>query len=451
MTIDQPLHLCYIIPFAGMLMSIALGPLLAPEFWHRNYLNVSLGWTALVVAMLLSGVGLSTTFFSLDHMLRTEYIPFILMIWALFTITGGIHIVVRTQSSALINTGYLLIGGLIASLIGTTGASMLLIRPFIDMNKHRFYRTHLGVFFIFIVANIGGSLTPLGDPPLFLGFLKGVPFEWPFLNLFKPMMIVLLPLLGLFFILDSYLMKRDSQRSDYQAAVSRKNGESWISVTGKNNILLLLGVVGIVWLSGVWIDCPVIPILNVSFSSFFRNVGLILLGFISLKTTSGTVRNYNHFTWEPFKEVAELFIGIFATLIPVSAMLHQGIDGPFSGLIEMVNPGGIPHNEVYFWLTGILSSVLDNAPTYLVFYNMIEVISGGGVASVIEGYNNTLLAISAGSVFMGAVTYIGNAPNFMVRSIAEKRHVKMPSFFGYIGWSVIILFPLFYIMEKVIF
>ena len=444
-------NLLYVFPFVGMLLSIAAGPLLAPQFWHHHYFKVSLGWTVLIIGMLLYGFGIDQTTGHFAHMLTHEYIPFILMIGALFTITGGIHIVVRTRSTALVNTTFLLVGALIASLIGTTGAAMLLIRPFIEMNKNRFYKTHLGVFFIFIVANIGGSLTPLGDPPLFLGYLRGVPFEWPLLHLFKPFVITMIPLLLIFFAFDALLMRRDNRRADHQRPILHDKNTPWISITGQTNILLLLFVVILVWLSGLWSDSPMIDFLGLSTANFLRNLGLVVLMALSLLFTSGAVRNYNHFTWEPFREVAEVFIGIFATLIPVATMLHQGLNGPFSGLIALANPNGIPNNMVYFWLTGILSGVLDNAPTYLVFYNMLEGIAGGSVSAVLSGYQQPLIAISAGSVFMGALTYIGNAPNFMVRSIAEKKSVHMPSFFGYMAWSIGILIPVFILLGWVIF
>ncbi len=445
------LNLAYGVPFVGMLLSIALGPLLVPDFWHRNYLKVSLGWTALVVGMLFYGFGAEQTAHQFGHMLAQEYIPFTLMIGALFTITGGIHIIVRTRATPLVNTLFLLAGALIASLIGTTGAAMLLIRPFIDMNQNRFYKTHLVVFFIFIVANIGGSLTPLGDPPLFLGYLRGVPFEWPLIHLMKPLLITLIPLLVIFLSLDTALMVRDSRRPDHQKPIPKNKKDPHLSITGQVNILLLLMVVAFVWLSGMWANSPHISFLGMSMAEALRNLGLLLLMLISLRFTSGAVRKYNHFTWEPFREVAEIFIGIFATLIPVAAMLHQGIEGPFAGLISLANPNGIPNNELYFWLTGGLSGVLDNAPTYLVFYSMIEGIAGGTVSAVLSGYTQTLVAISAGSVFMGALTYIGNAPNFMVRSIAVKKHVAMPSFFGYTIWSIGILVPVFILMGRWVF
>lgn len=451
MTTHTSLHLCYIIPFVGMLLSIALGPLLAPNFWHHHYFKVTLGWTALVMGMLISGLGIERTTHDFAHMLTHEYIPFTLMIGALFTITGGIHIVVRTRATAIVNTLFLLVGALIASLIGTTGAAMLLIRPFLDMNKNRFYKTHLAVFFIFIIANIGGSLTPLGDPPLFLGYLRGVPFEWPLIHLFKPFLITMMPLLFIFFAFDALLMERDNRRADRMKPIPRDKSEPWISITGRANILLLLCVVALVWLSGLWANSPPLDYLGMTMAEFLRNLGLVILMILSFQFTSGVVRQYNHFSWEPFKEVAQIFIGIFATLIPVAAMLHQGPTGPFSGLVALANPNGIPDNMIYFWLTGVLSGVLDNAPTYLVFYNMIEGIAGGNVTGVITSFNRTLIAISAGSVFMGALTYIGNAPNFMVRSIAMKKHVHMPSFFGYMVWSISILVPIFILLGWVVF
>lgn len=441
----------YAIPFVGMLLSLALGPLLASEFWHRHYAKISLGWTSLVIGMLIVGFGVSQSLHHVMHMLFHEYIPFIAVIGALFTITGGIHIVIRARSTPFVNTLFLLYGSLIASMIGTTGAAMLLIRPFIDMNKNRFYRTHLVIFFIFTVANIGGCLTPLGDPPLFLGYLQGVPFSWPFLNLLKPFVLTIIPLLALFWGIDAYLMVRDRRRPGHQAPLPRQRGEPWFHMTGQLNVFLLGGLVLLIWLSGLWTDSPKFLGIDLSLAEILRIFGLMALGYLSWQFTSGTVRHYNHFTWEPFREVCEVFMGIFTTLIPVSAMLHQGNEGPFRALISLTNPDGVPNSLLYFWVSGMLSGVLDNAPTYLVFFNMLGGVAKDSLSVILAEFNTPLIAISLGSVFMGALTYIGNAPNFMIRSIAVKRHVAMPSFFGYMIWSLGILIPLFFLLGWVVF
>lgn len=441
----------FLIPFIGMLASIALAPLCCPAFWHHHALKVSLGWASITLILLINFFGLHETSHQFIHMLMHEYIPFILMIGSLFTVTGGIHIVIRGRPSPLKNTAFLLIGALAASLIGTTGAAMLLIRPFIELNKSRHYKIHLVIFFIFIIANIGGTLTPLGDPPLFLGYLNGIPFNWPFWHLLKPFCLVIIPLLTIFCCVDYYLFRQDLHSPSYEEQLERREGEKRINITGQLNFLFLLSIVLIVWLSGLGSPKTTEPIFfGLTSLELSRNIGLLVIMGLSYLFTPGTVRHYNHFSWAPFKEVGEIFLGIFVTLIPVIAMLQAGVEGPFKELIEWANPGGSPSNMIYFWLTGSLSAFLDNAPTYLVFFNMA---AGSASPSVflVPPLNQTLIAISAGAVFMGAITYIGNAPNFMVKSIAESKHIKMPSFFAYMLWSLGILIPVFVCMSYVMF
>lgn len=422
----------YVLPFVGILLSISLGPILFPTIWHRNYYRISLFWLAISVLLMVGKFGVSLTYHQWMHMFLHEYIPFILMIASLYTVTGGIHIVLNTRAKARTNTVFLLFGGVLASFIGTTGAAMLLIRPFIEMNRHRKHKIHLIIFFIFIVANVGGSLTPLGDPPLFLGYLQGVPFWWPMEHLFFPMMKMLAILLAVFWAMDHYFLTKDDPQPK-----ARSNGEKRLHITGFRNFPILIGIVLCVWMLGAWETAPQSGIFDLTWAELGRDLSLLALAVLSWKITPGTIRYYNNYTWEPFKEVAKIFIGIFTTIIPVIQMLHQGEEGLFASLLRLANPGGVPDNTLYFWLTGWLSAFLDNAPTYLVFYHM----AGGNAGVLSTTMSSTLMAISAGAVFMGAMTYIGNAPNFMVKAIAEKQHIKMPSFFGYMAWSCLILLP----------
>jgi Na+/H+ antiporter NhaD/arsenite permease-like protein len=302
------------------------------------------------------------------------------------------------------------------------------------------------VFFIFLVANVGGSLTPLGDPPLFLGFLKGVSFFWPTTHMLAPMAMVSAILLVLFYGVDKFFWAKEDETV---RAVPSSDGQK-IGLEGKVNILLLGGVVGAVLLSGVWKPGIGLEVYYVQWDlqNIVRDVLLLLIAFVSWKITSLESRLANGFTWFPILEVAKLFAGIFLTIIPAIAILKAGTDGALSDVVSAVSTEtGEPVNLAYFWLTGILSSFLDNAPTYLVFFNT----AGGDAQQLMGPMANTLLAISAGAVFMGANTYIGNAPNFMVKAIAEERGIPMPSFFGYMIWSGIILMPIFLLVGFVFF
>ncbi|MBW8308348.1 MAG: sodium:proton antiporter [Candidatus Paracaedibacteraceae bacterium] len=426
----------YSLPFVGILLSISLGPILFPTIWHKNYFRFAIFWSVISLLLLIGKFGFSSTFQEWIHMLFHDYIPFILMIAALYTITGGIHIVIRARAHASTNGLLLIVGAFLASFIGTTGAAMLLIRPLLDMNRHRKYKTHLVIFFIFLVANVGGSLTPLGDPPLYLGYLQGVPFWWPMEHLFLPMVKVLLLLIAVFLVIDHYLLTKEEKQPKV-----REKGQRLLHITGMRNFPILLGVIMSVWMLGEWSNAPDSGMLGLTWAEILRNSLLLGFAFTSWKITPKMVRYYNQYCWEPFKEVARLFFGIFTTIIPVIQMLHQGITGPFGGLLQLANPGGHPDIKLYFWLTGWLSAFLDNAPTYLVFFHM----AGGDAQALSTSMAPTLMAISAGAVFMGAMTYIGNAPNFMIKAIAEKQHIKMPSFFGYMVWSCSILLPAFMI------
>ena len=428
------LSIFWVIPFAGILLSIAIFPLVAHDFWHHNFGKISAFWAALLLIPFLFKVGASITLYEVLHVGLLEYIPFIILLLALFTISGGVQLTGSLVGTPLMNTAIIFVGTLLASWMGTTGAAMLLIRPLLRANKDRKHKVHVVVFFIFLVANIGGSLTPLGDPPLFLGFLKGVDFFWTTTAMFLPMLFMVISLLIIFFIYDTFQYKKEENLPE------PKNDEKF-GVKGSFNLLLILGVVASVLLSGFWrphIEFTVYYV-HVELQNIARDILLLLLAYISWTYTAKEIREANEYTWFPIQEVAKLFAGIFITIIPAIAILKAGTSGALAGIINAVSSDAGPVNHMYFWLTGILSSFLDNAPTYLVFFN-----TAGGDAQILMGeLSNTLLAISAGAVFMGANTYIGNAPNFMVKSIAESSGIKMPSFFGYFGYSLAILFPLF--------
>jgi Na+/H+ antiporter NhaD/arsenite permease-like protein len=441
------LGLIWIVPFCGILLSIALFPLLAPDFWHHHFGKVSAFWAAAFIVPFIAVFGVSLTIFEVLHVLLLEYIPFIILLLALFTVAGGIRLKGRLVGSPIVNTGILLLGTVLASWMGTTGAAMLLIRPLLRANESRRYKVHTVVFFIFLVANIGGSLTPLGDPPLFLGFLKGVSFFWPTTHMVFPMVLVAVILLVGYYLLDTILMSREGPKP---AKAADDEPEEALAITGGVNFVLLAGVVGAVLLSGIWKPHIAFDIyhVHVELQNLARDLLLLAIAYISWKVTDRANRDANGFTWFPIIEVGKLFVGIFLTIVPAIAILKAGTNGALGGVVALVtNADGSANDVMYFWMTGILSSFLDNAPTYLVFFNT----AGGDAAHLMTDMASTLLAISAGAVFMGANTYIGNAPNFMVRAIAEEQNVAMPSFFGYMLWSVGILIPLFFLVTFVFF
>ena len=439
------LSVYWALPFAGILLSIAVMPLLAPAFWHHHFGKVSAAWTlafCIPFAVLL-GPALAGT--SLVHAVLAEYIPFIVLLTALYTIAGGIFIRGNLHGSPLLNTTLLAIGTVLASFMGTTGASMLMIRPLIRANDNRVHQVHVVVFFIFLVSNVGGSLTPLGDPPLFLGFLKGVDFFWTARHIFPETIFLTGSLLAIFYGLDCWYYRKEGVLTKDPTPDTPRPG-----FEGLVNFWLLGGVVALVLLSGFWRDAPVFDVsgTSVGLPGLLRDAGLIVLTLVSLKLTPASVHRNNQFSWGPMQEVAKLFAGIFLTIIPVIAMLKAGAGGPFGFIISFVTrPDGQPDPAMYFWATGVLSSFLDNAPTYLVFFNT----AGGDAKVLMTTLAPTLAAISAGAVFMGANSYIGNAPNMMVKAIAEDRGIKMPSFFGYMAWSGAILVPLFVAMTFIWF
>jgi Na+/H+ antiporter NhaD/arsenite permease-like protein len=439
-----PLWAC--IPFAGMLLSIALFPLLAPDFWHHHFGKVSAFWAAtLGIPFLVAFRGLAL--YEILHIILADYIPFIILLWSLYTVSGGILLRGTLRGTPILNTTILIIGTLLASWMGTTGAAMLLIRPFLRANAHRKNRTFMVVFFIFLVANVGGSLTPLGDPPLFLGFLHGVSFFWTF-NILPHMLVVSAILLVTYFLLDTYYYRKEGAKAPDDGV------KEPLKLAGTHNFVFLAGVVGSVLMSGI-VDWGEVTTLGIhrALQDWARDGLLISMGVLSLVTTPMTIREDNDFTWFPILEVAYLFIGIFITMIPCLLILKAGAKGELAFLIQGVNK---PMH--YFWVTGALSAFLDNAPTYLTFFNTAL---GSFFAGLSEAEAVPLLmtdkaiylaAISAGAVFFGACSYIGNAPNFMVRSIAEEAGTPMPSFFGFIiRYSLLFLIPPFAIVTVIFF
>ncbi len=441
------LPLYSVLPFIGILLSIALLPLFAPEFWYHHFGKVSAFW-ALVIAVPLLGAYGGIALHSFLHVLIADYIPFIILLWGLFTISGGILLRGTLTGTPVVNTIMIVIGTVLASWMGTTGAAMLLIRPFLRANNHRKSRAFMVVFFIFLVANIGGALTPVGDPPLFLGFLHGVPFFWT-LHILPHMSLAVLILVAVYFALDTYFYRKEGG-SD-QRDVREKEP---LRLAGGYNFIFLAGVVGSVILSGLvdWGEVNTFGVVR-GVQEWVRDGFIILMGTLSLIFTASQIREDNEFTWFPIKEVAYLFAGIFITMTPCLLLLLAGTKGALGFVI-----GAVKEPIHYFWITGLLSSFLDNAPTYLTFFTSAlgkfypGTPESVAVSRLISENPTYLMAVSVGAVFFGASTYIGNAPNFMVRSIAEEAGTPMPSFFGYmLKYSIVFLLPVFVIVTVIFF
>jgi Na+/H+ antiporter NhaD/arsenite permease-like protein len=414
-----------------------------PRVWHHHYAKISLGWALLLAVPFVGAYG-AAGWHEILHVLVADYVPFIILLWGLFTIAGGIALRGTPAGTPAVNTLLLLIGTAIASWVGTTGAAMLLIRPLLRANAGRRHRTHLVVFFIFLVANVGGILTPLGDPPLFLGFLHGVPFFWT-LHLLPHLALTATLLLALFFVIDTRLYRREPSRPPRPPDPLR--------VEGTPNLLWLAGILGAVLLSGLWKPGEIeLAGVHLGIQNLVRDAIIVAMGVASLLLTRPETRRANEFTWGPIREVALLFVGIFVTIVPALLMLKAGVEGPLRMLVRDVTTP-----DRYFWASGILSSFLDNAPTYLAFFNsqLGQFFPGlaepEAVRELLATKREFLSAVAAGAVFMGANTYIGNAPNFMVKSIAEEAGVAMPSFLAYIfRWSLPILIPIFILLTWVL-
>lgn len=427
------------IPFVIMLLMIAVGPLIAEKWWEHNLnkliVSLVLG-VPIAVCLILGGMG-----HELVHQVFFDYVPFIILLLSLFVITGGIHLSGDIKAKPWVNTLFLGIGFLLASIMGTTGAAMLLIRPVITTNQQRSYKIHTILFFIALVANCGGLMTPLGDPPLFMLFLRGASFSW-FLSMWIEWLFTGAVLLLLYFLVDTYYYRKE----DWVNLSADTREIKPLRITGTINFIYLIGVV----LSVAFLNEGTISAMGAEdaplYLKYLREIALIVLLLLSYFTTPKAVRfDDNKFSWAPIIEVAVLFIGIFVTMTPALAFLRAH-----------ANSLGLTHVWQYYYSTGLLSSFLDNTPTAVAFHGMATGLSPELMASmdvnIVAGIPEVLLrAISIGSVFFGAMTYIGNGPNFMVKAIAEENKIKMPSFFGYmIKFSFIVLLPV-YILTQLLF
>jgi Na+/H+ antiporter NhaD/arsenite permease-like protein len=420
------------VPFVGIILSIALLPLIAPKIWHQHYGKIAFGWLIVGALNIVYFFSIETAIHRISHTLLLEYIPFICLVLSLYTISGGLRVHVHANPTPRLNTLILLLGGIFSNLIGTAGASMILIRPFLKLNQHRTNRIHQVIFFIFIVSNVGGVLTPLGDPPLFMGFLKGVDFFWTAQQLILPYTITMGLLLVGFYVIDYRLCDTEYRSQPDQHKVQ-------VSVDGKMHFFLLIGIIFLVLQSGIWKPEEYLHVLGIEMAiqDVLRDIGLVTIALLSLLMTPMKIRRGHEFHWEPFLEIAKLFLAIFITLIPVIQLAqHFG-----KNIKHLLTP------NLYFWITGTLSAFLDNAPTYLIFFNL----AGGDPIDLMTNKAHILEAISLGAVYMGAMTYIGNAPNFMVAAIARNYQVRMPSFFGYMMWSFSILLPVLLLISLLFF
>ena len=428
-----------LIPFVVMLLSIAIMPLIAPRAWSRNFnklLFVLL--ISIPTAIMLSRAGLSE---NLKHQMLYDYIPFIALLAALYVVTGGIHIHYSTTPTPVVNAAIMFIGYGLASVVGTTGAAMLLIRPLLEINRDRQYKIHTILFFIAMVANCGGVLTPLGDPPLFLLYLRGAEFSW-FQTLFPQWAFVGSILLTVYLAIDTYIWKRKEVIGVRPRSENEEEEPIKISFSGAINLFFLSAIL----LSVAFINPAEIPAMEAEdapwYMRFLREIVLFTILFLSVITTGRKVRKLNHFSWEPITEVAILFIGIFVTMTP--ALLYLNENAASLGITEPMQ---------FFFASGVLSSFLDNAPTAVAFHTVakgLPIVEGTPLMADIPV--SMLTAIALGSVLFGAMTYIGNGPNFMVKAVAENEGVRMPSFFGYIfKFSVIILLPTYILMALVFF
>jgi Na+/H+ antiporter NhaD/arsenite permease-like protein len=422
------------LPFAGILLSIALGPLLMPKIWHAHYGKIAALWSIITLAAIAAAAGVSAAIAGFVHAMLGEYLSFIVLLFALYTVAGGLLITGQLGGRPLGNALTLALGTALASIVGTTGAAMILVRPLIRANARRKHNVHVVVFFIFLVANIGGALSPLGDPPLFVGFLHGVGFFWPVLHLWQPTLLAAVLVLAAFIALDFFYAKREPPAPVGDVTAVR--------LSGFINLPLIAAIIGAILLSAAWKPGVSFTIYGtvIDLQNLTRDLALLIIALASLWLTPNEHRAANEFGWEPIKEVAKLFAGIFICIVPVLAMLEPGRAGAFAWLLYLVIArAGAHHEAAFFWLTGALSAFLDNAPTYLVFFEA----AGGDARDLMTSLAGTLAAISMGAVYMGALTYIGNAPNLMIAAIAKERGVKMPSFFGYMLWSCTVLLPVF--------
>ena len=444
------MNLAFCIPFAGLLLCIAVLPLVKAEWWEAHQPHAVVFWSLLFVLPFAFVYGPGQAFEKVLECIVDDYLTFIILLFGLFCVSGNITLEGDLAGSPRINVGLLLIGTMLSSWIGTTGASMLMVRPIIKMNAWRKRRSHIMVFFIFLISNIGGCLTPIGDPPLLMGFMRGVPFFWS-LHLFPVLLFNVVILLTIFYFLDRRAYRKDIAEG-LKPDISKPGTE--VHILGLHNLIFLAMIVAAVILSGTLPGMEAFQDaegavrgihlfgeVTLTYPALIEVVIILVAAFLSFKTTSVEIRRKNHFTWGAIQEVAVLFVGIFITMQPALMILKAngaslGLNKPF----EM------------FWATGCLSSILDNTPTYLVFLTTAGALGfTEGMPTILGTVPIAMLeAISCGAVFMGANTYIGNAPNFMVKSISDENGIRMPSFFGYLLWSITFLIPVF-LLDMLVF
>jgi Na+/H+ antiporter NhaD/arsenite permease-like protein len=426
-SVQPEISILSLIPFVLMLLSIAIFPLFWNHFWEKNrnklYVAIILS-IPVIIYLLVNGFS-----HELIHTMVFDYIPFLILLGALFTITGGIFLTGDIEAKPSINTLFLAIGAVLASIMGTTGAAMLLIRPIIQTNKERTFKVHTILFFIGIVANCGGLLTPLGDPPLFMMYLRGAPFTW-FFNLAPEWFVTNVLLLIIYYFVDVYYHKKEPA----SAILRDETNIRPIKIQGKRNFIFLVGVV----LAVAFINEQYLSFININpYFKFLREAVILLMAYLSMQFTPKLLRTSNNFTWGPIEEVAYLFFGIFITMVP--ALLYLELNAKNLG-VQSVNQ--------FYYYTGLLSSFLDNTPTAVTFHSLalgLKITTGNLVAGIPEVL---LKAISTGAVFFGAMTYIGNGPNFMVKAVAEENNIKMPHFFSYMfKFSLIVLLPIFILIQ----
>jgi len=434
------------LPFLGMILSIALFPLLLPDFWKKHFGKVALAWSIVVLTGIAISQGTEMSIRTFLSVMIDQFLPFIFLLLTVFTVTGGITLEGEHDGTPKVNVILLIIGAILSSWLGTTGAAVLLIRMLIKANSWRKFKVHTIIFFIFIVGNIGGTLTPFGNPPLLMGFICKVPFFWPICKLLAPTAFTTFLLIVIYFLIDLFYYKKEPNKPDYRI-------KSRITIAGIWNIILLIFTIFAVVLSGYDFGTAFL-IYHVPFplGELLEILSLLAIIFVSVEITPKEIRALNNFTWHPIIEVGKLFMAIFICMAPLIAMLTAGKNGPMSFIIHSLsNANGKPVNGMYYWLSGGLSAFLDSAPAYLVFFKTaaapaaaLHMAPNLFMTSIIP---TTLIAITVGASFMGAITYIGNAPNMIVKAIAEENNIKMPSFFGYMTWSLLILVPVFLVVQ----
>ena len=437
------LSLAWGIPFVGLLLSVALMPLVAGHLWHRHHGKIAAGWGALLVAPFAMTFGLGAAASGVWSVLVQDYAPFIALLFVLHVAGGGVLLKGTLVGTPATNTAILALGTVLASLLGSLGASLLLIRPILRANAFRRRKTHTFVFFIFLVGNIGGSLTPLGDPALYLGFLRGVPFLWTATHLFWPFLVASLILLGVYCALDSMMWSKE------RPAVPDSGEKAPLRVEGGVNLLLIGAVAAIVLVQGHWRPGEVsLYGASIGIERLVAIAAFVLIGWVSMRMTPAGLREANGFSWGAIREVAKLFAAIFVTIAPLLAILRAGMDGAGAPLVALAtDAAGRPIPWVHFWLSGGLSAAFGKAPAYLAAFGL----AGGDAGTLLTRDALALAAISCGVVFMGALSYIGHAPNFMVKAIVEESGERMPSFLGYCLWAAVFLLPLFVLVSAIFF